>query len=71
MSKFETRAAVAGKIEWEGGIMEALDYGIRSGDMPDDELRDAWDKLEKAHAAMAPLVAFVEDLLDGTEGERA
>lgn len=27
--RFEDRAAVRGKIEWEGGLMEAVDYGRR------------------------------------------
>jgi hypothetical protein len=38
--RFADRTAVREKVEYEGGIMEALDYGIRSTDMPlgaDDE----------------------------------
>lgn len=74
--RFEDRAAVAGKIEWEGGIMEALDYGIKSADMPlgDDELTAAWDKLAVAYRALTPLVGAVAKLLnearDGDDSAR-
>jgi len=35
------------KIDWEGGIPELLDYGVRSIDEFDvsDELKDAWDEM--------------------------
>lgn len=70
---YATREEVRGKIEWEGGIMEALDYGLRVTDMPegDTELRDAWDKLGTAYHELAPLVDAVERLLDVPEEVRA
>jgi len=45
---FKDRAAVAAKVEWEGGVMDALDYGIHAVDMPvgDKELIAAWTALE-------------------------
>ena len=63
--RFESRAALAGKIEWEGGLMEALDYGITAGHMPegDAELTAAWGALEAAFKVMDPLAQAVEDLL--------
>jgi hypothetical protein len=65
---FATRAEVRDKIEWEGGYVAALDYGLRVSDMPegDTELRDAWDKLWAAYREMGPFVAAVEKLLDVT-----
>lgn len=64
---FATRAEVRGKIEWEGGYVGALDYGLRVSDMPegDTELREAWDKLGTAYHELAPLVDAVEKLLEG------
>lgn len=69
--RFEDRAAVADKIEWEGGIMEALDYGLRTTDMPegDDELIEAWDKLVTAYRQLAPFVDAVGKLLNGARTE--
>jgi hypothetical protein len=70
--RFESRAALRDKLEWEGGIIEALDYGIRSTDMPlgDEELNEAWGKLAAAFQALRPLAAAVEKLLDAAgDGE--
>lgn len=63
---YATRAEVRGKVEWEGGIMEALDYGIHAIDMPvgDEELIAAWTALENAHEALRPLAEAVERLLE-------
>lgn len=71
--RFENRAALRGKIEWEGGIMEALEYGIKSADMPpgDEELDEAWGKLAAAYQALQPLADAVEKLLeDAARGRR-
>jgi len=63
--RFKSRAALAGKIEWEGGLMEALDYGIKTEMMPegDAELIEAWAKLEAAYRAVEPLADAVGKLL--------
>jgi hypothetical protein len=62
---YATREEVRGKVEWEGGLTAALDYGLDTGDMPegDTELREAWDKLATAYKALAPLSRAVDDLL--------
>ena len=67
--RFASRGAVAAKIEWEGGIVTALDYGIKAADMPegDTELAEAWDRLETAWHRLEPLVAVVETMLDEAE----
>lgn len=44
---------LASKIEWEGGIMEAVDYGIKVADLPEDipvEIRDAWQRMRNVLA---------------------
>jgi hypothetical protein len=69
---FENRKQVCDKIESEGGLMEALDYGLNCADMPegDDELVNAWDALYDAYQALQPLARAVEKLLD-PDGEVA
>ena len=66
MSDYKDRAAVAGKVEWEGGILGALNYGLRAEHLPenDTELRQAWAALEAKYLEMTPLVDAVEKLLE-------
>jgi hypothetical protein len=42
VAKYKTRDEVAAKIDWEGSLFEAMEYGIAADDMPDEELRIAW-----------------------------
>lgn len=46
---------LAQKIRWEGGLLEALDYGIRADDIADPDLASFWARLEQAHREFAPL----------------
>ena len=63
--RFESRSALAGKIEWEGGLLESLDYGIKTADMPegDTELTEAWAKLEASFRQTRALAEVVEAML--------
>lgn len=63
--RFASRAEVASKVEWEGGVAEALDYGLKSEDMPegDHELEGAWNRMEEAYARFDALREKVWDLL--------
>lgn len=65
--RFANRDAVRLKIEWEGGVFEALDYGLNASDMPegDQELMNAWSDLEVAWNAMQPLIIRVDMLIYG------
>src|SRR5690606_4104241 len=58
---YQTREQVAAKVDWEGGIPEALEYGLTVDDMPagDEELRAAWGRLEAAHQPFAAAEAEV------------
>lgn len=62
-----TEQEFAQKIDWEGGILEALGYGLRPDDAPPGELRDAWAELRAAFEDMRPLVRRVEGILDRIE----
>lgn len=54
------RDLLAYKVRWEGGVMAALDYGLRSDDIRDPDLRAAWQRLENLHAELRPLVRDFE-----------
>lgn len=73
MSKFENRQEVADKIDWEGGYAEALDYGIKTADMPegDTELAEAWQKLVDAWGPFEAAANAVNELLEAAESEAA
>jgi hypothetical protein len=69
MSKFENRQELADKIEWEGGLEDALDYGIKSSDLPESEtkliaawalMEEAFDELERAKRVVAELIPELE-----------
>jgi hypothetical protein len=57
------RDGLAQKIRWEGGLLAALDYGIKARDIADPELAALWRRLERAYARMAPLLDQAADEL--------
>jgi hypothetical protein len=64
--RFESREALAAKIEWEGGVLESVDYGIRVEDMPegDTELAELWAELVPAYQKADELASKVHTLLE-------
>lgn len=59
-----TESDFAAKIDWEGGITDALDYGLTAEHCEPGPLRDAWEKLELKWAAMQEEVEDVEAILE-------
>jgi hypothetical protein len=53
---------VANKCENEGGIWDALSWGIRSKDIADKELAILWKKLEEF--AESGIIDEIQDILD-------
>ena len=53
------------KIIWEGGVMSALEYGLKQDDLaePNTPLGHAWGELFMAWRALDPKVKAVEDLI--------
>ena len=51
-----TRDLIASKIQWEGGVIASLEYGIRSADIEDVHLRVIWRSLETLYDQMRPLI---------------
>jgi len=60
---------LADKVEWEGGVLAAIVYGIGPDDLDDSnpDLKSAWIALCKAHKEFAPLVEAVEEQLPELE----
>ncbi|WP_061290674.1 hypothetical protein [Herbidospora cretacea] len=63
MSKYVDRAAVASKIDHEGGIYSWLQYGAEDYEMPDDEtsgalrvLKEWWGRVETEAAGFMALL---------------
>lgn len=65
---YDNREELAGKIDWEGGLEDALDYGIKLDDLPEDdtELRTAWEPMQKAWEEFQRLADPVRELLPDT-----
>ena len=57
------RELLAYKIQWEGGVMGALNYGLKPDDIGDPELRAAWGHLQQVHAQLQPLIQDFERCL--------
>jgi hypothetical protein len=52
MDLYESRADLAAKIDWEGGVEESISYGIRAEHFPVDtpkEILDAWNRLVESY----------------------
>jgi hypothetical protein len=55
-----TRDELARKVEWEGGPLGALEFGIVFDDITDPVLRDLWKDLQDRYRALTPLVRDIE-----------
>lgn len=61
----------AAKVEWEGGVTSALDYGLKATDLPENsddpltaDLRAAWTALQGKWDALRDEMREVEEILD-------
>lgn len=66
MTALGSRLEVAAKVDWEGGLVEAMEWGLRAEHMPegDSELFAAWSVMEAAFRRLGPLMDRVMELLD-------
>lgn len=58
-----TIAELAQRVEWEGGALDAVEYGIRADLLADPELRELWKELEIGYKSLWPLVSKIESRL--------
>jgi hypothetical protein len=68
-TKYATRDDVAAKVQWEGSLTDALEYGVSYDEMPDDELGGAWVATERAYSEFSKAAEIVEDILNGDANE--
>lgn len=64
-----TERNFAAKIEWEGGITAALDYGLKAEDCEPGELRIAREKLELKWVALQEEMDDVQEVLNRYQEE--
>jgi hypothetical protein len=65
VSRFEGAEALAAKIAWEGGMEMALDYGIKTEDMPEGyiTLMERWADMQAKWETYREAAELVEELL--------
>lgn len=56
-------ARLARKIEFEGGVLAALEFGVRAEDIEDPRLRSLWQKIETRYRSLTPLVTEISQEL--------
>lgn len=54
------RELLAAKVEWEGGVLATLEWGMRSEDIADEGLAADWRELERLYDAIRPLLRSVQ-----------
>lgn len=67
MSSKLTAEEFVAKVEWEGGVLQAMYSGLRSTDLDDDEseLWEKWYELEDLwYVEILPLVKDIEKILE-------
>ena len=52
------------KIEWEGSILDAIDSGVTHDKFDNEELQQAWKKVEELYDRMFPYTRVIDDALD-------
>jgi hypothetical protein len=62
-TKLMTAKDLAKKVHWEGGIVSALEYGIRSDEIDDPELAVLWRRLEGLYDQLRPSIVVTDRLL--------
>jgi len=59
MSKADVRA----KIEWEGGIVGTLNYGLKDTDIADPKLASLWAEAMAIHSDLESVIAEINEEL--------
>lgn len=59
-------ARLATKVDWEGGVLSAITYGMHAGQIADPEIAALWSQAETAYAALEPVIRDIERRLRAT-----
>jgi hypothetical protein len=57
-------AQLRNKIDWEGGVVEAMDYGIRDSDIDDEDLSELWYEMQVEWDVLSANISDFMDLLN-------
>lgn len=63
MSKLNNEQ-LANKIDWEGGIIAAIEWGIHAGDIEDPEVASLWAEIEVGYSLLYPAFSRLNELLE-------
>lgn len=66
MSKFYDLEDLCAKVDWEGGVDQAISYGIKASDIDPElsELRAAWDEAVEKYNEYEPIEAEIYAMLE-------
>lgn len=56
-----SKQRVAENADWEGGVFELYQWGLRGSDIEDPELAEAWDALALAEQLIDAVEALLPD----------
>jgi len=64
-SRYPSLIAFAGKVDWEGGVYAALEYGLSADELPEGhpELEALWREMENKYDELEELIAKVNGWL--------
>jgi hypothetical protein len=65
MGKQLTASDVRDRVKWEGGVLDAVEYGIRHDQIQDPALRTMWRDVESRYKALTPLTERIRTFLEG------
>ena len=54
---------IAGLVRTYGGVLGAIEYGVRSADIADPEIANAWSEIERQYRQMSPNLSVVARIL--------
>jgi len=73
--KFKSFGALKGKVEWEGGVSEAITgYGISTADLPDGvpaAVVESWDRVSKIRDDVYVIETWLESVPYDDEDDEA
>jgi len=56
---------LANKIEWEGSVAEAIEYGVKWSDIEDEKVANLWRLAEAAYREFNGFAVLIEKDLEG------
>lgn len=64
MTKRWSTKALRDKVNWEGGVWDAIVYGISADDIEDPKIAELWEKADDLMRQLMPIVDDIEYILD-------